>query len=142
MRRFNLYFSINTSTQQSGLTPLWYYVRPFPSGPGRWKVSAGQARNAEPRWRRDGKELFFLEGADKNHLLAVAVQSGPRGDFQAGAPQALFEFRAVGSIATGDTFLYSPSADGQRFLVNIQIVDDPPTLNVISNWEKTVLASK
>ena len=39
------------------------YVRPFPSGPGRWKVSAGGARNVEPQWRRDGKELFFVENA-------------------------------------------------------------------------------
>jgi hypothetical protein len=38
--------------------------------------------------------------------------------------------------------LYSPSADGQRFLVNAQAGDAAPTLNVISNWEKAALGSK
>jgi len=37
------------------------YVRPFPSGPGRWKVSAGREGSLEPHWRRDGKELYFHE---------------------------------------------------------------------------------
>ena len=119
------------------------YVRPFPSGPGRWKVSAGGARNLEPQWRRDGKELFFVENAfPGNRLMAVAVQSGPRGDFQASAPQALFEFRTVGGAPPQTSQRYSPSADGQRFLVQVQPDAPEPTLSVITNWEKAALASK
>jgi serine/threonine protein kinase len=119
------------------------YVRPFPSGPGRWKVSAGRVRSREPRWGRDGKELFYLEaGIPQERLMAVAVQSGPRGDFQAGAPQSLFEFRQIGSTPTNNSFLYSPSADGQRFLVHVQPGDAEPTLNVITNWEKAALGGK
>jgi Tol biopolymer transport system component len=119
------------------------YVRPFPSGPGRWKVSAGQGRYREPRWRRDGKELFFLDPQFPiNRLMAVAVQSGPRGDFQVGAPQTLFEFRAITQAPSGNGFLYSPSADGQRFLVRVQPGDAEPTLNVITNWEKAALGNK
>jgi eukaryotic-like serine/threonine-protein kinase len=119
------------------------YVRPFPSGAGRWKVSVGQRRSGEPRWRHDGKELFFLEiGVPSNRLMAVAVQSGPRGEFLAGAPQALFEFRAIATTGIGNIFLYSPSADGQRFLVHVQPGDAAPTLNVITNWEKAALGNK
>jgi eukaryotic-like serine/threonine-protein kinase len=119
------------------------YVRPFPFGPGRWKVSAGQGRYREPRWRRDGKELFFLDPQFPiNWLMAVAVQSGPRGDFRAGAPQALFEFRAITQAPPGNGFLYSPSADGQRFLVRVQPGDAEPTLNVITNWEKAALGTR
>jgi serine/threonine protein kinase len=119
------------------------YVRPFPSGPGRWKVSAGDRQYAEPRWRQDGKELFFVESQNpSNQLMAVAVQSGPRGDFQAGAPQALFEFHAIGIVPTGNSFLYSPGAGGQRFLVHVQPGDAQPTVNVITNWEKAALGSK
>ena len=119
------------------------YVRSFPSGPGRWKVSAGRVRSREPRWGRDGKELFYLEaGIPQERLMAVAVQSGPRGDFQTGAPQALFEFRQIGSTTTNNSFLYSPSADGQRFLVHVQPSDAEPTLNVITNWEKAALGGK
>jgi eukaryotic-like serine/threonine-protein kinase len=119
------------------------YIRPFPAGPGRWKVSAGQVRSREPRWRRDGKELFYLEaGFPQQRLMAVSVQSGPRGDFQAGAPQVLFEFRVIGTVETANSFLYSPSADGQRFLVHVQPGDAAPTLNVIINWEKAALGTK
>jgi hypothetical protein len=74
--------------------------------------------------------------------MAVPVQSGPRGDFQAGDPQPLFEFRASGQVPTNNVFLYSPSADGQRFLVNVQPGGEEPMLNVISNWEKAALGSK
>jgi Tol biopolymer transport system component len=119
------------------------YVRPFPVGLGRWKVSAGQVRSREPRWRRDGKELFFLEsGFPQQRLMAVAVQFAPRGDFQAGAPQVLFEFRVIGSVPTANSFLYSPSADGQRFLMHVQPGDAAPTLNVITKWEKAALGNK
>jgi Tol biopolymer transport system component len=121
------------------------YVRPFPSGPGRWEVSTGGI-GREPRWRRDGKELFFLErlggGVPSSRLMAVAVKSGAHGDFQAGAPQALFEFRAIGVVPQGNNFLYSPSADGQRFLALVQAPGAEPTVNVISNWEKAALGSK
>ncbi len=117
------------------------YVRPFPSGPGRWKVS-GDRVSREPRWRRDGKELFFLEDSTGNRrLITAAVQSGPRGDFQAGAPQKLFELRANASGSERNRFIYSPSADGQRFLFGVSHTE-LPTVNVISNWEKAALTGK
>jgi len=124
------------SSNESGQSEV--YVRPFPSGPGRWRVSAGQDGSVQPRWRRDGKELYFLEsGNARNRLMAVPVQSGPRGDFQAGAPQALFEFRALTVATTINSFLYGPSADGQRFLVNVQSGVAEPTLNVMTKWERS-----
>jgi hypothetical protein len=64
------------------------------------------------------------------------VHAAPGGMFQVGAPEVLFEFRAGGIVPTFNTFLYSPSADGQRFLVDLQPADATPILNVISNWEK------
>jgi Tol biopolymer transport system component len=128
-------------SNDSGQTEV--YVRPFPSGPGRWKVSVGRGVSREPRWRSDGKELFFLEGGvPGNRLMAVLVQNGPHGDFQAGAPQPLFEFRGSGMVPTNNVFFYSPSADGQRFLVTVQPAGEEPTLNVINNWEKAALGSK
>jgi serine/threonine protein kinase/dipeptidyl aminopeptidase/acylaminoacyl peptidase len=121
-------------SNESGLGEI--YVRPFPSGPGRWKVSAGRAPGFQPRWRRDGKELFHLEqDGTLNRLMAVSIRPGPQADFQTGAPQLLFEFRAIGTVPSRNQFLYSPSPDGQRFLVNVQASDAEPTLNVITNWE-------
>jgi serine/threonine protein kinase len=120
------------------------YVRPFPSGPGRWKVSVGRGFvNHEPRWRRDGKELFFLESlVPNNRLMAVSVQTGHHDDVQVGAPRALFEFRAIYPVPSRNWFLYSPTADGQRFLVSAQPVDAEPKLTVITNWEKAALGDK
>jgi len=119
------------------------YVRPFPSGPGRWKISSNAAGNREPRWRRDGKELFFLDDrVPIKRVMSVSVQSAKGGEFQAGTPQALFDFRAIGVIPTGNSFLYSPSADGQRFLVFALPGDAMPTVNILTNWEKAALGSK
>ena len=70
------------------------------------------------------------------------MQSGPRGDFQGGALQTLFDFRAISTIPSFNSFLYSPSADGQRFLVLTQHGDAEATVNVITNWEKAALGSK
>ncbi len=92
------------------------YVRPFPAGPGRWKVSAGRGLSREPRWRRDGKELFFVESGVPQRLTSVTVQSSSDGNFHAGVPQAMFEFRGNSSVPSANIFVYSPSADGQRFL--------------------------
>ncbi|HEY9384402.1 MAG TPA: protein kinase [Gemmatimonadales bacterium] len=59
------------------------YVRPFPARGGRWLVSA--AGGAEPRWRRDGRELFY-RNADS--LFAVQIPLQP--DFAVGRRSLLF----------------------------------------------------
>jgi len=80
------------------------YVRPFPSGEGRYQVSAGSG--TEPRWSRDGRELFYRSG---NVLHHVAVEAGET--FRAGRPAALFDRVATGALVA----TYAPSADGSRF---------------------------
>jgi len=42
------------------------YVQPFPIGGGKWQIS--NSGGSEPYWRRDGKELFYMNG---NVLMAV-----------------------------------------------------------------------
>lgn len=54
------------------------YVAPFPGPGGKWQVSA--AGGTSPRWRPDGKELFYL--APDGRLTAAAV------DLKAGAVEA------------------------------------------------------
>ncbi len=63
--RFIAYIS-----NESGRREL--YVRPFPKGQGRWRISTNGARQA--RWRRDGKELFYIE---EDTLVAVGVKTQP-----------------------------------------------------------------
>jgi Tol biopolymer transport system component len=115
------------------------YLRPFagasPSPDVRWQVSATQSR--EPRWRADGKELFYLEqvtGTSQNKLMAASIGAAPN---PAGTPKLLFEFQALGFVTQANAFLYSPAADGQRFLINVYATETHPSLEVILNWGST-----
>ena len=64
------------------------YVQSFPGGGGKRQVSTGGGNH--PRWRRDGRELFYYAGDGK--LMAAPVRSGE--SFEMGAAVSLFEFRA------------------------------------------------
>ena len=105
------------------------YVRPFPSGPGKWQVS--RDGGAEPHWRRDGKELFYLSG-DKR-LVAVEVKADPPA-FHAGVSTPLFVARLTG-LEQAAWNRYAVTADGERFLVN-KIGEDPAgmSITVSLNW--------
>src|SRR5262249_37453381 len=60
------------------------YVRPFPSGDGRWLISNGGG--TQPLWARDGRELFYRHG---NTLMSVPVVTTET--FSAGTPTTVFE---------------------------------------------------
>ncbi len=106
------------------------YVRPFPDGAGRSLASV--IGGTQPRWRGDGKELYYVEG--QGGLMAVSVATEPR--FTLGQPQRLFESP---DLQGGGAPLYDVSADGQRF-VTVAPVDggdidvSPPTIRVVENW--------
>jgi len=102
------------------------YVQSFPTGGGKKQVSFGGAHS--PRWRRDGKELFYYSSDGK--LMAVPVESGE--SFAAGAAVALFEFRAGSSGVA--IVPYAVTADGQRFLLNAIVENDTAgSLTVVLN---------
>jgi serine/threonine-protein kinase len=87
------------------------YVRPFPTGEGRWMISTNGGTT--PRWSPKGDELFYLEG---DTLMAVSVQVFP--SFKPGAPHALFSGKKVGStLLAFDQSLYDVAPDGKRFVV-------------------------
>jgi Tol biopolymer transport system component len=105
------------------------YVQPFP-GPGR-KFEVSTAGGTFPRWRADGKELFFI--APNAKLMSVPVKiSGST--FEAGSPIALFQTRIVtGGLATQQA-QYAVSRDG-RFLINSRVDESTPTpITLILNW--------
>ena len=105
------------------------YMAPCPSGTGKWQVSSSGGQ--EPRWRQDGKELFYLSPDGK--MMAVDVKTGM--SFEAGAPKALFQTHRRQPVSAQDVFSYDLSGDGQRFLV-ITKVDEGKTapLAVMLNW--------
>jgi dipeptidyl aminopeptidase/acylaminoacyl peptidase len=84
---------------------------------------------SEPRWRRDGNELYYLSSS--NRLMSVPIPGGNAFDF--GVPKALFETRVP---LTGNPYRsnYAVTADGQRFLINTRIEDAPSPINIILNW--------
>jgi Tol biopolymer transport system component len=118
------------------------YIRPFPSGSQVWKVSNDGGR--EPRWRSDGKELFFTSPpvTARAILMAVAIDADGRGGLRIGPPQKLFEVRAYVIVPQNNAFLYSPHPDRQRFLVNELVETGDPTVNVITNWQSGVAARR
>jgi eukaryotic-like serine/threonine-protein kinase len=88
------------------------YVTTFPAASGKWQVSRGGG--IEPRWRGDGKEIFYI-GA-KTTLTAVPVNS--EGTFSTGNSTPLFHSQLRAQVSSTDLFNYDVSKDGQRFLVN------------------------
>jgi Tol biopolymer transport system component len=117
-------------SNESGRSEI--YVQPFP-GPGdRTRVSTNGG--AQVRWRRDGKELFYIALDDR--LMAVPVQlasSAPT--FEAGSPVPLFATRVGGALSYPNEQQYDVSPDGLRFLMNTIIEEVPSPITVILNWK-------
>jgi WD40 repeat protein len=105
------------------------YVTPFPPSASKWQVST--AGGQEPRWRQNGKELFYLSPDGK--MMAVGIMAGA--SFAVGPPVTLFQTNRRQPISSQDVFSYDVSGDGQRFLI-VTHVDEggfvPPS--VILNW--------
>ena len=105
------------------------YVSSFPGPGGNWKVSS--AGGSEPRWRRDGEELFYL--APDGTLMALDVKEGAA--FEAEAARPLFQTRRREHTSAADLFSYDVSADGRRFLVNTDVGEvAAPSLTLVVNW--------
>jgi len=106
------------------------YVGAFPHGGGRSQIST--AGGVEPRWRADGKELFYV--APDGALMSVALEFNDK-TVRPGAPRELFKAR-FGEFGA-DMFrpVYSPSNDGRRFLVNIVVEETMPSpVTMVLNW--------
>ena len=88
------------------------YVTSFPGAAGKWQVSRGGG--TEPRWRGDGKEIFYL--TPSGMLMAVPVNSASI--FATGTPAPLFQIHGRAPISSTDVFSYDVAKDGKRFLVN------------------------
>jgi Tol biopolymer transport system component len=114
------------SSNESGRWEV--YVTSFPEAHGKWQVS--NAGGDQPRWRSDGKELFYL-GPD-SRMMAVPVKTGA--NFDAGTPTALFQANPRELVATSEQFSYDVSKDGQKFLINTQLKTGMAPMSVILNW--------
>jgi Tol biopolymer transport system component len=109
------------------------YAQSFPQPGPRTQISTNGG--SQPRWRRDGKELFYvsLDG----RMMAATIAVNQRKEVEAGDQLALFPARiAGGPVPTPQKHQYAVSADGQRFLLNT-MTDESATspITLVMNWK-------
>jgi Tol biopolymer transport system component len=106
-------------------------VRPFPD-PLAGKVQISTDGGIRPRWRDDGKELFYQDS--RGRIVATAVTANER--FEVGPSTPLFQTPlAFASPAPG--LPYDVAPDGRRFLISLPLADSNPNsspLTVVLNW--------
>jgi serine/threonine protein kinase/Tol biopolymer transport system component len=114
----------------SNETGKWeIYVTSFPEPRGKWQVSTGGGE--QPRWRGDGKELFYLSSDRK--MMAAPVITGA--NFDVGTPAALFQSTPRQPVSTNDQFVYDVSRDGQRFLILTPLKQsESAPMSIVLNW--------
>jgi Tol biopolymer transport system component len=109
------------------------YVRAFPSADNKRRVST--AGGEQPRWRGDGKELFYI--APDGKMTGVIMKATPAAGLEPGAPTPLFDSHLnVTGNAGNLVFQYDVTADGKRFVV-VETAGggkSPPTLTAVVNW--------
>ena len=114
------------------------YVQSFPPGAGKWQISSSGGQFA--RWRRDGRELFYMDAQSFGKIVAVGINA-TGSKFEYAVPRPLFDSGYInlnfGHAANWNTF--AVSADGQRFLIPrpessfaAELANTPIT--VVLNW--------
>ena len=108
-------------------------VQPFPGPGGKFQISTNGG--AQPRWNKNGKEIFYVSLDSK--MMAAPVKLSPDGQsLETGTPVALFPVRIAGGPVPGPyKQQYAVSPDGQQFLVNLA-ADEGTTspITIIYNW--------
>jgi hypothetical protein len=103
------------------------FVVPYPPAEGRWQVSI--AGGYQPRWRGDGREIYYLD--PRGNLMAAEVTGGER--FAAGRPRLLFASGIDSPSPFGPD--YAAADDGSRFLLRLPAEGHrPPELKLVLGW--------
>ena len=110
---------------------LEVYVRPGDGSAGRWQISS--SGGSEPRWSRQGNELYFRRG-DEMMASAILAEDG----FRAGASETLFELPM--QRAAPNRTNYDVAADGRFLMVQGPSAEDvPESLRLVTNWHQELL---
>src|SRR5262249_27965733 len=102
------------------------YLQAFPSG-GKWQIS--KDGGVQPRWRSDGKELFYR--STDGYIMAVDIRGGT--SLEAGAPKKLFPAPLV-AVLTETSIDYAVTADGQKFIVSRASGSAAEPMTAVLNW--------
>jgi Tol biopolymer transport system component len=111
------------ATDESGQTEV--YVAKFPSGGGKARISV--AGGTHPRWRHDGRELFYVSLDSKLVSVDVSVTAS---EVRVGGSRPLFAIPAPRQFG----YNFDVTANGQRFIV-INDVSVTPLPVVVTNWK-------
>jgi len=112
------------------------YVRTFSPDPaaavsdeGKWLISTGGG--SEPRWRTDGKELYYLTPDRKLMAVELATNAG----FAAAVPKALFQApQRAATLPYG----WDVTPDGKRFLFAAPAEQREAPFTMVVNWQATL----
>jgi hypothetical protein len=118
------------ASDESGEWHVW--VQPFPGTGSDDRKQLSATAGSEPRWRADGRELFYL-GSDMR-MMSVDIPQGDPFASAVAAPTPLFQVRVP---LTGNIYRtnYAVSKDGQRFLVNVAVDEGlSAPLTFVFNW--------
>ena len=117
-------------TAESGTNQVVVQTFPDPTK-GKWQITA--SGGIEPRWRGDGRELFYLEPDGKLNAVSVKTESV----FEVGDRAFLFQIPFATGLP-GFVQRYDVTADGQRFLVVPPTTGSgetsPATITAVVNW--------
>lgn len=104
------------------------YVQTFPRPGGKWQISTNGG--AQPIWRQDGKELFYMQM--DGTLMSVGVETHGS-TIEAGLPQVVFKIEMARLTST---CRYTAMSDGKRFLLATPVgaVGDNASMTVVLNW--------
>jgi Tol biopolymer transport system component/DNA-binding winged helix-turn-helix (wHTH) protein len=110
---------------EGGQRNIW--VQPIPRNGAKWQIST--KGGSQPRWRQDGRKLFYVATDEK--LMAVPVRIGKT--FEAGSHEPVSNISV--SAPPGPSFFYKPAADGSRFLVSELAAGKTPQITIELNWQ-------
>jgi serine/threonine protein kinase/Tol biopolymer transport system component len=105
------------------------YVQAYPGPAGSQLVST--EGGSQPRWRRDGTELFYVASDNRLMVVTIGPVAGQRLD--ASKPVPLFRTRLEGTDQPKQQYAVAP--DGQRFLMNVMAEEtNVPPITIVQNW--------
>jgi eukaryotic-like serine/threonine-protein kinase len=115
------------ASNRTGRAEIW--AMRYPDGNS---VRVSNGGGIEPRWSRDGRELYFRQG---DSMMAVAVNEDAEQPFS--AVTKLFERPALMStVATANSWTYDVASDGRFLMIDSGAPTDSAegTIVVVQNW--------
>ena len=113
------------ASSNAGVFDIW--LQAFPTASGKWRAST--EGGIQPKWRGDGKELYYI--APSGTLMAVPITYG--GGIEPGPPVPLFQM-GVETTTGAYWHQYDVTPDGQRFLVNARVDGMTAPMIVVLDW--------